>query len=46
MSKFTKELKNHNKIESLRLAQNYLIKNSKFKHPYYNAGFILLGNWR
>lgn len=46
MSQFTKELKNHNKIESLRLAQNSLINNSKFKHPYYNAGFILLGNWQ
>lgn len=46
MSDFTKELKNNNRIEALKIAQNNIMNNPKFQHPYYNAGFILLGNWQ
>ncbi len=33
------------KAEALRLAQLELLKKTEFKHPYYWAGFILVGNW-
>jgi CHAT domain-containing protein len=33
------------KAEALRLAQLDLLKKSEFKHPYYWAAFILIGNW-
>ena len=46
MLDFTKELKNNNRIEALKIAQNNIMNNPKFQHPYYNAGFILLGNWQ
>jgi CHAT domain-containing protein len=34
-----------NKAESLRQAQLMLLKNPKYRHPYYWAPFVLIGNW-
>jgi CHAT domain-containing protein len=34
-----------NKAESLRQAQLALLKNPKYRHPYYWAPFVLIGNW-
>jgi len=34
------------KAESLRMAQLDLMKNPKFKHPYFWAPFTLMGDWR
>ena len=36
---------NVTRAESLRFAQQSLIKNKDHSHPYYWAPFILLGNW-
>ncbi|MFZ4556858.1 MAG: CHAT domain-containing protein [Pseudanabaena sp.] len=33
------------RAESLRFAQQSLIKDKDHSHPYYWAPFILLGNW-
>ena len=33
------------KAEAVRQAQLYLLKQSKFSHPYYWAPFILVGDW-
>ncbi|NEO45770.1 MAG: CHAT domain-containing protein [Moorea sp. SIO4A3] len=33
------------KAEALRLAQQELLQNKQFNHPYYWSAFILLGNW-
>ncbi|PAX48933.1 CHAT domain-containing protein, partial [Brunnivagina elsteri] len=33
------------KAQALRLAQLELLKKPEFKHPYYWAAFILVGNW-
>jgi CHAT domain-containing protein len=33
------------KAQALRLAQLDLLKKPEFKHPYYWAAFILVGNW-
>lgn len=43
MAGFYKELANHGKAEALRRAQISLSQN--FKHPYYWAPFVLVGNW-
>jgi len=36
---------NVNKAEALRNAQLALMKNPKFKHPYFWSPFVLVGNW-
>ncbi|OUL27337.1 hypothetical protein BV378_12045 [Nostoc sp. RF31YmG] len=50
MIQFYKEIaQNHKKAEALRNAQLFLLSgelNPKFKHPYYWAPFVLVGNWQ
>jgi CHAT domain-containing protein len=48
MSELYKQLTDRNlsRAESLRSAQLTLLKEGKFKHPYYWSAFILLGNWQ
>ncbi|MEM7725829.1 MAG: CHAT domain-containing protein [Cyanobacteria bacterium P01_A01_bin.45] len=47
MIKFYQELLNSEvtKAEALRQAQLYLLKQSKYEHPYFWAPFILVGSW-
>ena len=47
MVKFYQELAQANvtKAEALRQAQLALLEQSRFRHPYYWAPFVLLGNW-
>ena len=47
MIKFYQELLNSGvtKAEAVRQAQIYLLKQSKYKHPYFWAPFILVGSW-
>ncbi|MDM9580334.1 CHAT domain-containing protein [Nostoc sp. GT001] len=46
MKEFYKELKDgKTKTEALRLAQLSLLSNPKYSHPYYWAGFLLIGGW-
>jgi CHAT domain-containing protein len=46
MSEFYKGLENGmTKAEALRQAQLKLSSNPKYSHPYFWAGFILVGNW-
>ncbi|MEQ9000945.1 MAG: CHAT domain-containing protein [Coleofasciculus sp. B1-GNL1-01] len=47
MVKFYQELAQANvtKAEALRQAQLALLQQSRFRHPYYWAPFVLLGNW-
>jgi CHAT domain-containing protein len=47
MSRFYEELnqKNSTKAEALRQAQQQVLQNKKFSHPYFWSAFILLGNW-
>ncbi len=33
------------KAEALRQAQIDLLKNPAYKHPYFWAPFVLIGNW-
>lgn len=33
------------KAEALRRAQQSLLENENFSHPYYWSGFVLVGNW-
>lgn len=46
MTGFYKNIKNMNPVDALRLSQRAVAANPKFSHPYYWAGFILLGDWR
>lgn len=51
MIQFYQEFVNNKKTksEALRLAQSYLISgdlDSIYKHPYYWASFVLVGNWQ
>ncbi|MEQ8467825.1 CHAT domain-containing protein [Coleofasciculus sp. E1-EBD-02] len=47
MVKFYQELAQANvtKAEALRQAQLALLQQSRFRHPFYWAPFVLLGNW-
>lgn len=47
MVKFYQELAQANvtKAEALRQAQVALLQQSRFRHPYYWAPFVLVGNW-
>ncbi|MDJ0634678.1 MAG: CHAT domain-containing protein [Xenococcaceae cyanobacterium MO_188.B29] len=47
MSKFYQELtrKNISKAEAIRQAQLSLLQTNKYKHPFYWAAYVLLGNW-
>jgi CHAT domain-containing protein len=47
MSSFYQELaQNHlTKAEALRQAQEKLLRNKNFSHPYYWSAFVLIGNW-
>lgn len=46
MEQFYKNLKNGvPKAEALRQAQLNLISDSRYSHPYFWAGFILVGGW-
>jgi CHAT domain-containing protein len=46
MKEFYKELKDgKTKAEALRLAQLSLLSNPDYSHPYYWAGFLLIGGW-
>ncbi|MEO1765381.1 MAG: CHAT domain-containing protein, partial [Cyanobacteria bacterium J06629_18] len=47
MVEFYKQLSqpNMSKTEALRQAQISLIKQRGFKHPFYWAPFVLIGNW-
>ncbi|WP_366944861.1 CHAT domain-containing protein, partial [Chamaesiphon sp. GL140_3_metabinner_50] len=38
--------KNLGKGESLRQAQQALLRNPKYRSPYYWAPFVLVGNWQ
>ncbi|MFB2838670.1 CHAT domain-containing protein, partial [Floridanema evergladense] len=33
------------KAEALRQAQLTLLSNSEYKHPFFWAPFVLIGNW-
>lgn len=47
MTNFYKELSNSQltKAEALRRAQQVVLQNSQFSHPYYWSAFVLVGNW-
>jgi CHAT domain-containing protein len=47
VSEFHKQLtdKSKTKAEALRIAQRLLLEQQRFRHPYYWAPFILIGNW-
>lgn len=46
MKEFYKELKDgKTKTEALSLAQLSLLSNPDYSHPYYWAGFLLIGGW-
>ena len=48
MTQFYRNLTQTNvtKAQALRQAQLSLLKNPKYKHPYYWSPFILVGNWQ
>jgi CHAT domain-containing protein len=47
MTSFYRELKDSDitKAEAIRRAQQKVLQNEAFSHPYYWSAFILLGNW-
>ena len=47
MTNFYRELKKTNitKAEALRIAQQQVLQEKKFSHPYFWSAFILVGNW-
>lgn len=46
MTEFYKNMRTMATLDALREAQISVSRNSKFQHPYYWAGAILLGDWR
>jgi CHAT domain-containing protein len=51
MGEFYQQLKdskknNINKVQALQVAQVSLIKNQEYKHPYFWAPFVIVGNWQ
>ncbi len=51
MREFYRQLKNAkknniNKVQALQAAQLSLINNEKYKHPYFWAPFVIVGNWQ
>ncbi|MBD2342009.1 CHAT domain-containing protein [Calothrix sp. FACHB-156] len=46
VEEFYKGLNNNlTKAEALRLAQLHVLSNPEYQHPYYWAGFVLVGSW-
>lgn len=47
MTRFYEELAKNQvtKAEALRLAQQSVLQNNEFSHPYFWAAFVLVGNW-
>ena len=47
MSNFYRQLSDKHlpKAEAVRQAQLFLLQNDKYKHPFYWAPYVLLGNW-
>ncbi|MCD7779389.1 MAG: CHAT domain-containing protein, partial [Candidatus Gastranaerophilales bacterium] len=45
MSFFVENLDTQNKITALQNAQKKLMNISDYNHPFFHAGFILIGNW-
>ena len=47
MTNFYRELRNSNitKAEAIGRAQQMVLQNEEFSHPYFWSAFILLGNW-
>lgn len=46
MTEFYQQLsKGIGKAEALRNAQEYMLKQPKYEHPFYWAPFVLVGNW-
>ena len=47
MTNFYKQLNNSQltKAEALRSAQQFILQESQFSHPYYWSAFVLVGNW-
>lgn len=41
----TQPQKRRNKAYALRQAQLDLLNSPEFRHPYYWASFIMIGNW-
>jgi len=46
MEKFYTNLREHNKIDAMRLAQLELRSDPAYAHPFYWAPFIIVGDWR
>jgi CHAT domain-containing protein len=46
MADFYSNIKTMDAIDALRASQIRISANPKFNHPYYWAGFVLLGDWR
>ena len=47
MSQFYQEFVNRDitKAEALRIAQQKILQDKQFFHPYFWSGFVLVGNW-
>jgi CHAT domain-containing protein len=46
MVEFHRQLKTKSKVEALRQAQLQLLRNPNYRHPYYWAAFVLMGDSR
>ena len=45
VGKFYLELKTSSKARALQTAQRFIIQDHEYRHPYYWAAFLLIGNW-